>query len=91
MGTYVYTARATGRVKVKVNGGMHWVFQLKFSFKPCYGHPSNDRWMATARRTAENVARHPQWEGYVNLHGRIYMLSPTIWFDSEPFIGRLVQ
>lgn len=91
MGTYVYTARATGRVKVLVQGRMHWVFPMKYAFKPWPGHPSNERWWANARRTAENVEKHKDWEGFVSLHGNIYTHADPLYVDSEPFVGRWVQ
>lgn len=91
MGAYVYTARATGRVKVMVQGRMHWVFPMKYSFKPWYGHPSNERWWATARRTAGAVENHKDWEGYVSLHGHIYSHADALYVDSNAAPGRLVQ
>ena len=91
MGTYVYTARASGRVKVMVQGRMHWVFPMKYSFKPWPQHPSNERWWANARRTAENVEKHKDWEGFVSLHGHIYTHADALYVDSEPFVGRWVQ
>lgn len=91
MGTYVYTARATGRVKVFVDGAMHWVFPLKYSFKPWWNHPMNDRWWANAHRTASRVENHKDWEGYVNFEGHIYKNGPTLYTDSEPWVWERVR
>lgn len=92
MGTYVYTARATGRVKVMVDGGMHWVFPLKYSFKPhWFSHEWNDRMINAAHRQASRVENHKDWEGYVNFEGKVYKNGPTLYYDSEPWVWERVQ
>lgn len=92
MGVYVYTARATGRKRVFVDGGMHWVFPLEYSYKPnWFDSKWNDRMNDAAWRQSQRVLHHPDFEGYVQIYDKIYRGGPTLWYDCDKPIGVLVE
>lgn len=87
MGIYVYTARATGRLSVNIDGEVHQVFPLKYAFKPWWGHPRNDAWWSSAEAQAARVERRSDWTGYVTYAGHLYKTDSALWVDTEA-IGR---
>jgi hypothetical protein len=84
MGTYVFTARATRRLPAFVDGGVHTIFPLVYSFKPWYGHPRNDSWWSHAWRQADRIENRPDWTGYVSFNGAVYKTNSALWIDSDP-------
>lgn len=89
MGTYVYTARATGRIPAMIGFEYHQIFPLKYAFKPWFGHDRNDTWWARAEAQAARVERRDDWTGYVSYAGNVYKVDSAIWVDSNP-LGQLV-
>ena len=89
MGTYVYTARATGRIPAMINGEYHQIFPLKYAFKPWFGHPANDKWWASAEAQAARIERRDDWTGYVSYAGNVYHVDSALYVDSEP-LGKCV-
>lgn len=91
MGVYVYTARATGRKYLPVDGGYHWVFPYEYAYKPWWQNPDwNERQERLADRQRFRVLDHPDWEGYVSIYGEIYKNADPLWWDTES-PGELVQ
>lgn len=96
MGTYVYTARATGRVPVWIRGGVHWVFPLEFSYKPnWYNHEATERWERQAERQAKRIEAREDWSGYVSLDGLIYHTDSAYYNDGygnpNNYIGKITK
>lgn len=97
MGTYVYTARATGRLPVWINGGIEWVFPLKFSSKPnWYDHELTAKWERKAERQCERVEAREDWSGYVELFGSVYHTNSAYHNDGtggypNNYVGELVK
>jgi hypothetical protein len=89
MGTYVYTARATGRVPAIIGFEHHQIFPMKYSFKPWWGHPRNEAWWATAEAQAARIEKRDDWTGYVSYAGNVYKVASALWSDHEP-LGRCV-
>ena len=87
MGTYVYTARATGRLTVNIDGEQHQAFPLKYAFKPWFGHDRNDIWWKRAEAQAARIERRPDWTGYVTYAGHLYKVDSALWNDGYP-LGR---
>lgn len=78
MGVYIYSARATGRIPAWVDGGYHYIFPLKFEFKP-HMFESNDRWWAKADAQARRIEKRDDWTGYVSFAGCVYhVMSPVV-------------
>jgi hypothetical protein len=89
MGTYIYTARATGRIPAWIDGEYHQIFPMEYSFKPWWNHPRNAALMSLASRQAERIESRPDWTGYVSWAGNVYRVTSALWDDNYP-LGQLM-
>jgi len=83
MGTYVYSARATGRKQVTINGNTEWCFPLVFEYKS-NGLNTPQNWVDKAIHNAERTEARDDWSGLVLLHGQELWRVPSAFVvDSE--------
>lgn len=81
---YIYTARATGRKQVDIDGVPTWAFPLVYSFKPnLFDLAYNERMYNRVWTQMDRVRGHKDWQGYVSYEGKIYRMDDPWWIDSE--------
>ena len=89
MGTYVYTARATGRVPAMIDGEYHQIFPMEYEYKLSLYSPMNVRWELRALYNASRTEARPDWTGYVSVFGGVYKTDSALWIDGNP-LGQYV-
>ena len=92
MGTYVYTARATGRIPAMIDGEYHQIFPMKYEYKLSLYGPRNVRWELRALHNAQRTESRPDWTGYVSWAGNVYKVDGALWIDGKPpgqYVGEI--
>jgi hypothetical protein len=89
VGTYVYTARAMGRIPAWIDGEYHQIFPMHYDYKPWPEHPKNEFWRSRAEAQAKRTESRPDWTGYVSWAGNVYKVDSALWDDNYP-LGKLM-